>query len=326
MAAALAISHPLWRSFDALSTFLTGSHATDLQFIIGKTPLSTFGVVCAAIATYYCVIFGGREIMRSREAFKLKGLFKAHNVMLTAISGSLLILMLEQILPQIWRHGISYNYCGLGGWTAPLVTLYVLNYFTKYLEFVDTVFLVLRKKPLTFLHTYHHGATAFLCYTQLLGHTPVSWIPITLNLGVHVLMYWYYFRAACGVKAWYKEYITMLQILQFVIDIGFIYFTTYNLFASRYAPGVPVNATCVRNITEWREALTPAEVVRSEMAAITGIVTITSYLFLFIIFYFATYKTPASRKSKTRRSTVSLKSKEVSSALNVMPSVLTTTN
>jgi len=73
-----------------------------------------------------------------------------HNFYLTAISGILLVLFLEQLIPTLVRHGVFYGICNHGGgWTDKLVILYYLNYLTKYLELIDTVFLFLKKKPLS---------------------------------------------------------------------------------------------------------------------------------------------------------------------------------
>lgn len=189
MAPALLKVDP-WSVFDKGFGAIMGYPAEDFRFIEGQTPMSTFKETAAFIAAYYVIIFGGREVMRNFAPLKLNNLFIIHNFYLTAISGGLLLLFAQQLVPALWKNGLYDGICGKTGWSQQLLVLYYLNYLTKYLELLDTVFLVLKKKPLTFLHTYHHGATALLCYTQLLGQTSVSWVPITLNLAVHVVMYW----------------------------------------------------------------------------------------------------------------------------------------
>ncbi|ODQ54161.1 putative elongation of fatty acids protein [Saitoella complicata NRRL Y-17804] len=274
----------LWPLFDAAWEKVMGYPAHDFDFVPGKTPMSTVREVVAALVTYYIVIFGGRAIMKNFSPLKLNFFFQVHNVLLTLLSLGLLLLLVEQILPIIVRHGVFYSICSHGAWTQPIVTLYYLNYLTKYIELIDTVFLFLKKKPLNFLHYYHHGATALLCYSQLVGHTSVSYVPIVLNLTVHVLMYWYYFLSARGIRVWWKEWVTRTQIIQFVLDLGFVYFASYTYFAFHYFPSLPNKGSCAGE----------------EFAALFGCGLLTSYLFLFIAFYAATYK-KAGKKVANRK-------------------------
>ncbi|KAI4128941.1 MAG: hypothetical protein LQ338_002493 [Usnochroma carphineum] len=272
----------LWPIFEQVYTKLLGYPPSAFYFVPGQTPLSTIKATATMLITYYVVVLGGRELMKNRKPFKLNALFMIHNLYLTVASAIMLALFIEQLIPTVWRRGIFFAICDhRGGWTRELVVLYYMNYITKFVELVDTVFLVLKKKPLTFLHTYHHGATALLCYTQLIGLTAVSWVPITLNLIVHVVMYWYYFQSARGVRIWWKEWITRLQIAQFVIDLGFVYFASYTYFSSTYFPHLPTCGKCAGE----------------EFAAFAGIGILSSYLLLFISFYLATYK----KESKVRK-------------------------
>ncbi|PGH35692.1 fatty acid elongase 2 [[Emmonsia] crescens] len=305
----------LWPLFSKAYTAVARFSPQDFTFTQGQTPMSTLNETLFSLASYYIIVFGGREIMRNRPALKLNGIFLIHNLYLTLISGTLLALFIEQLLPTLWRNGIFFAICDVkGGWTDPLVVLYYLNYLTKYLELLDTVFLVLKKKPLTFLHTYHHGATALLCYTQLIGHTAVSWVPITLNLLVHVVMYWYYFQSARGIRVWWKKWVTILQIVQFVIDLVFVYFASYTYFTSTYFPNMPNAGNCAGE----------------EFAAFSGLIILSSYLLLFISFYFATYKKSGKggrpRRNTGKQAVIDMRNLEIPSVGGNPVSTTSTTN
>lgn len=117
-----------WKVFDKTWTMIMGYPADQFDFVPGKSPLSTLRGTVAVIVLYYAIILGGREWMRDRPAYKLNTLFKIHNFLLTAISGSLLVLFAEQMIPTIWNGGLFNAVCGTGGWTRPLVVLYFVGF------------------------------------------------------------------------------------------------------------------------------------------------------------------------------------------------------
>jgi fatty acid elongase 3 len=115
----------LWPIFEKVFTPIMGYKPQDFRFEQGVTPVSTFQTTAIVLVSYYIVIFGGREIMRGRKALELNWLFKVHNLYLTLISGTLLVLFAEQLIPTVWRHGVFYAICDRdGGWTDKLVILY----------------------------------------------------------------------------------------------------------------------------------------------------------------------------------------------------------
>lgn len=126
------LDHPfglqLWPIFEAGFTAVKGYKPQDFRFVPGSTPFSTHTTTAVILITYYIVIFGGRELMRGRQPFVLGGLFKAHNLGLTILSGALLLLFLEQLIPTIVRNGVFYAICNYGGgWTDKLVILYYVR-------------------------------------------------------------------------------------------------------------------------------------------------------------------------------------------------------
>lgn len=128
-----SLEHPfgveLWPLFDKAFTAIKGYHPQDFDFQPQVTPMSTLKETAITIFAYYVVIFGGRELMKSRSAFKLNGLFMIHNFYLTSISAILLALFIEQLVPTLSKHGLFYTICDVkGGWTPQLVILYYVSW------------------------------------------------------------------------------------------------------------------------------------------------------------------------------------------------------
>ena len=118
----------LWPIFVKAFSAVRGYSPTDFKFVEGVTPMSTFKETATVLIAYYVIVFGGRELMKSRPAFTLNVPFMIHNFYLTVISGVLLVLFIEQLLGTVVNNGIFFAICNhKGGWTKELVTLYYVR-------------------------------------------------------------------------------------------------------------------------------------------------------------------------------------------------------
>ncbi|PRP85601.1 fatty acid elongase [Planoprotostelium fungivorum] len=271
--------------FAPIAAAYTAGTGKDIStFRYEDAPLSSPVIVISGVILYLVAVHGGAYLMRDRKPFKLNGLFRIHNLLLTIISGALLLVFIPEIIPLL-ANGPHYALCSAKAWNSRLEFLYYINYLIKWYELLDTAFLVLKKKNLEFLHYFHHSMTMALCFSQLHGRTTVSWVPITLNLGVHVAMYYYYYRAAGGHQMWWKKYLTTLQITQFIIDLACVYYCVAKRITFHYLPHLSTG-DCEGG--GW-------------FAGYFGAAILTSYLLLFIHFYFKTYKRPAAAVNKKKQ-------------------------
>ncbi|CAG2168632.1 unnamed protein product [Oppiella nova] len=110
-------------------------------------------------------------------------------------------------------------------WTMFFMNLGWLWMITRFMDLMDTVFFVLRKKEsqITTLHLYHHTVVPILGWVSFKYNAmiPIIRMFLLFNSFIHVMMYGYYALSSLGPGIqkylWWKKYITQCQILQFLI-------------------------------------------------------------------------------------------------------------
>jgi len=130
--------------------------------------------------------------------------------------------VVPHLLRNLSQHGFLHSVCEEPtGWYSKgpcglWMTMFVLS---KFPELGDTVFLVLRKKPVIFLHWFHHTTVLLYCWhATVVTAAPGIWFA-AMNYSVHSVMYFYFFMANIGYAKMmqpFAPFITSIQILQMV--------------------------------------------------------------------------------------------------------------
>lgn len=122
------------------------------------------------------------------------------------------------------KRTMAHSCVGYNGGNQSMNPWIFLFGLSKIPELLDTFFIVLRKRPLVFLHYYHHVVTMIYCWHGLGLQVPSGGWFAAMNLVIHTLMYAYY--AACAYGARFSKAtrlsITSLQILQMVLGIAIV--------------------------------------------------------------------------------------------------------
>eukprot|EP01091_Cochliopodium_minus_P006122 TRINITY_DN159_c0_g1_i1.p1 TRINITY_DN159_c0_g1~~TRINITY_DN159_c0_g1_i1.p1 ORF type:complete len:299 (+),score=29.13 TRINITY_DN159_c0_g1_i1:52-948(+) len=106
-----------------------------------------------------------------------------------------------------------------------------MYYYSKFHECFDTVLVVLRRGEVTFLALFHHSVMIHVAYwTNFPNDHSVQaaiWFPTGYNSLIHIIMYSYFAYRSMGFKMklqtveFIREFITRMQILQFVLILGY---------------------------------------------------------------------------------------------------------
>lgn len=214
------------------------------QRVHSNYPLMSGGPlpIIMIVSTYlYFVRVLGPTWMKSREPYDLKWTIRSYNILMSLVN-----LYSFYRVSILTKFGLNYFGCkkvGVGE-DNELVSLAFLYFATKIVELLDTVFFVLRKKynQASNLHVFHHSfiAVCVWIYFKVAPGGSSVLFPY-LNMGVHTIMYGYYYLAtfrALQKHLWWKRYLTAIQIIQFVLSM--IHFSFQGLSSCEYPPALAI--------------------------------------------------------------------------------------
>lgn len=172
---------------------------------------------------YLIGLWVGTASMKDRKAYELKMSLALWNLFLAVFSFIGAARTVPHLLALQGIYGFEYTVCRAAlpmyGNGAPgfWVTAFI---FSKYFELIDTVFLVLRKRNVAFLHWYHHCSVLLYCWHAFVWEMPTGIYFVAMNYSVHAIMYFYYFLAAtCKRPPKWALLVTILQLVQMAIGI-----------------------------------------------------------------------------------------------------------
>jgi elongation of very long chain fatty acids protein 6 len=268
----------LHHHYPALEPFYTAYERDyDPEPLLNWMKTNNYMLPIGAVVAYVLFIFWlGPLMMKDRKPMNLQYPLAAWNLFLSTFSFWGASRTVPWLLYRISTESFEDTVCksahvAFGGGTAGIATQYFI--LSKIPELVDTVFLVLKKKPVIFLHWYHHITVLLYCWNSYVTESAAGLYFVAMNYTVHALMYFYFFLMAIKmVPKWFPPIIlTCFQISQMIV-------------------GTSVVGACIYyhyyGTTEYNYILGTKKCSNVETNLYCGGIMYASYLYLFVEFAF----------------------------------------
>jgi elongation of very long chain fatty acids protein 6 len=240
-----------------------------------------YAIPFTLVFMYLMFCFFGIKYLKDKDPFDLRYPLAMWSGALSLFSFIGMIKTVPFLLGRVVENTFEESICENPGNTwgkGPTGMWVMLFIFSKVPELIDTVFIVLRKKPLIFLHWYHHVTVLLYCWDAYATMAASGLWFVAMNYSVHAFMYGYY--CLTSLKMCPKNFptflITFSQIAQMFVGTG----------------------VC---ISSWYYTLSEGtECFNSRNNLIAGGLMYGSYLYLFVDFAIDKFirKKPKSASSK----------------------------
>ena len=179
---------------------------------------ANFSTAWIASGIYLVVIYFLKQYMDNKPAFNLRSGLVLWSATLAVFSIIGTARTAYERYYIVSTYGWNYSVCKNELYAGPMALWYGLFVTSKILEFGDTIFIILRKQKLIFLHWYHHvSVLIFSWYVCSDAQIFARWF-LVMNYFVHSVMYSYYTLKALKIRVpkMAAMLITILQIFQVI--------------------------------------------------------------------------------------------------------------
>lgn len=143
----------------------------------------------------------------------------AHNVLMAVFSAITFYGIGSSLVRNFSRRPFLEAWCDADhSWARDGAQLWTwIFYMSKYYELMDTAILILKGKQSSLLQTFHHSGSILSMWLQSAGQLCFGWIFTLFNSFIHTIMYTYYAMTCLGYRPSWKQWLTRMQIAQFLI-------------------------------------------------------------------------------------------------------------